>query len=171
MQSFTDRSGRSWTLSLTLGLARRLAKPATPAEGEEPRKPIDVLDPKSLQETLDDLWRRFDLLFALATASNPDVTADEFDAGIADSETFAAANTALLAELTDFFHRAGQKALARIVEHVIAASERLDNLAVTKVDGPKMQRAIDKILDDAGNQIDAGIDEELAKLESESVSQ
>lgn len=162
MQRFTDLTGREWQMSLTYGIARQLKAKSS--------EPVDVLEPESFQPALDDLYRRFDLIWELCQASHPDVTQEQFDAAIADSETFAVVNAALLAELTDFFHRAGRPELAALIEKVKAASDRIRDVAVAKVNDPKVTQAIDRQLRDAEAAIDAELDSRLSELGTNSKS-
>lgn len=154
---FTDKQGATWNLSLPIGLARSLR--GLP-------EPIDILDPECLQSTVDDLFKRFDMLVAICTGQMKEqgITPEQFDVRLAETSVFEEASQALRLALTDFFRRAGRPDLARIMDRIVEAADRLRVIAANRVDSPKVNAAIEKAIVDAEAEMEAKIDEALLKL-------
>lgn len=165
MATFKDSQGQTWTLAITIGVARRLKS--------LPENAVDLLAPASLQVTLDDLYSRFDLIWQLCRheAEERGIKDDEaFGRLLADAESFASVNVALREALADFFLRAGRPELARLVDRAAEASERLQTLAISKIDSPEVTAAIELAFSAAENAIDAGIKNSLDNLGTKSTS-
>src|SRR5690606_24479272 len=96
MSYFTDSAGIDWAPVITIDVARRLK--ALP-------QPIDLLDTKSLQVAIDDLFMRFDILWESCRmqAEANEISVNEFDQRLATVDVFVAANEALQGVLCDFF--------------------------------------------------------------------
>lgn len=156
MATFTDLQGHAWNLAITIADARRLK-----SEGG-----IDILDPKSLQETTDDLYLRFDLIAGICAdqIAALGITAKEFDVRLADAAVHESACRALREALTDFFLRAGRPDLARVMDRIVEAADRLKVLAVNRIDSPRVNEAIETAIRDAEAEMDKAMDRELAKI-------
>lgn len=150
MAHFCDSAGDRWPVAFSIGIARRLKSDHS----------IDINDPKALAAAIDDLYQRFDLLWACcaAQAEEQGLTVDDFDARI--SPAFAEASAALVEALHDFFQHSGQTHMVAILDRAQAVHARMASLAVGKINSPETDAAIERAVRDAEN----AIDRELAKL-------
>lgn len=147
---FSDVKGDRWPVAFSVGIARRLKNELD----------IDINDPKALADAIDDLYKRFDLLWACCAplAEERGLTVDDFDALI--SPAFADASTALVEALQDFFHSSGQVRMVAILSRALAVHARIDSTAVAKLNSPETDAALERVM----RQAEADIDRELAKL-------
>lgn len=150
MATFTDSQGDRWSVAFTVAQARRMKS----------EHQVDINDPKQLAAALDDLYKRFDLLWMCCApqAAAHNLTADDFDARI--SPTFAAACTALTEALTDFFRQCGQVRMVALLDRIDAVAAEVDRTAVETINSPKTDQALERVMRKARQQID----DELAKL-------
>ena len=120
MRSFVDKSGQSWAVELTIGIARRA---------------FDIGQPESVSKLLDDPYARFDLLWLVceAQATERGIDQAKFDGLLADEGAYVQANDALLGSVHDFFRRIGKESLALLMTKSREAAQKLENLATGKV--------------------------------------
>jgi hypothetical protein len=159
MAGFRDKNGVEWQVEPTVTTCRRLR--------DRVKNAIDVLDPQSLAKAFDHPFDRFDMLWAFceSQALARNITVDEFDVAIATEEASAEANRALRKSLTDFFLRMGMESLAAVITETVAARERLDRLAVTKIKGDRRKQLFEKAVAKADAEMDGLLDEAEAKLD------
>lgn len=150
MAHFTDSQGDRWPVAFSIGIARRLKSEHS----------IDINDPKGLAAAIDDLYQRFDLLWACCAAQAEELglTAGDFDVRI--SPAFAEASAALVEALHDFFRHSGQSHMVAILDRAQAVHVRMASLAVGKINSPETDAAIERAIAHAANAMDS----ELARL-------
>lgn len=177
MSSFIDVKGQEWQLRIPYRISQRLKSP-TQEDLDNGFKAVDLLDPKALQEVIDDCYSRFSLIYRIVQPSRTTMgvkpvdpedsrpvsqrAVDEFDDRLSSAEVYVNANNALKDALEDFFHRAGRRDLARVMSSVTEAAERLESLSVEKVESPRVKKAIDDAIARASEAIDNQIHEALA---------
>jgi hypothetical protein len=142
MKSFVDKSGQSWAVELTIGIARRV---------------FDIGQPESISKLLDDAFARFDLLWLLCEqqANQRGIDQAKFDSLLADEGAYVQANDALLGAVEDFFRRIGKESLALLMAKSREAAQRLETLATGKVS--TIDSALDQTIAKAMNSVDEAI--------------
>lgn len=148
MKTFVDTTGIEHTVAITIGLARRLKSRSV--------SPVDLFDPEQLAKVIDDMYLRFDLLWAASEASARGMTVDQFDIALASEPVFVAANDALMAELRDFFQRLGRSDLAQVVARVVDASQRIQKIATERI-ASRTQEILDEAIARAPDAIDQAL--------------
>ncbi len=103
MNLFVDKTGQSWDVELTIGIARKV---------------FDISKPDSVSKLLDDPYARFDLLWLICErqAKERGVSQDDFDSLLACEDAYHQANNALLGSVQDFFHRLGKTSLSTLMK-------------------------------------------------------
>ena len=121
MKTFTDSTGRVWTLTVTVDAVRRVrdlvgVNLARIVEPREPGGPVPLMT-----DLEDDLLLLVDVLFALVKpqADAEGVSDQEFGRALG-GEALAAAHEAFWRELADFFLSLKRPALARAIEKQLA---------------------------------------------------
>ena len=138
MKAFTDRAGRSWTVTLTLGTAMTVKE----------RLGVDLLqpeagDPPLLTRLGTDEMLLGEVLCAMLQQQfeTQGVTAEEVRNGF-DGQTLLAAQRAFYEELIDFFQSRGRtdraKAVAKQVKMIDAAVTAVE----TRIDALDIDRTI-----------------------------
>ncbi len=138
MKTFCDRSGRAWTISLTLGTAMTVKE----------RLGVDLLQPESGDPPLLTRLGTDEMLLGevLCTMLHSQfeahgVTAEDVRNGF-DGQTLLAAQRAFYEELIDFFHSRGRtdraKAVAKQVKMIDAAVTAVE----TRIDAIDVERTI-----------------------------
>lgn len=150
MAVFTDSTGEIWQVQFTIATARRLRDSHV----------VDINDPKALADAIDDLYKRFDLLWACcaAQAESRNINPSEFDLRI--SPTFADANIALNEALADFFRLSGQTRMVALLDRVKSMTLAVDQAAVEKVNSEEVTQALNQVIARARDDVDR----ELARL-------
>ena len=144
MKTFTDTTGRTWTIALTLDAAKRVRGLLDVNLLE-----LDAGDPPLLTRLGTDVILLCDVIFALVKpqADANGITDEEFGAALG-GEAILAAQTALYEELVDFFQGLGRSDLARVVD----AQRRMIDLAIarieTRIDQLDLDAAIESCLPD-----------------------
>jgi hypothetical protein len=158
MASFKDKHGVEWLVEPTISICRRLKAKA--------ENPIDVLNPESLSKAFDDPYSRFDLLWAMCEgqATERGLNVDAFDLALASEDAFIESARALREALNDFFLRMGMVSLQATIAETVAARERLDRLAMTKIKSQKAKDLFEKAIAKADAAMDEVLDEAEAKL-------
>jgi hypothetical protein len=125
MKTFTDSSGRVWTLSLTIDCAKRV-RDLLNINLLEP----EIGDPPPITRLGTDEILLCDVLFVMVKpqADALNVTADQF-AGALGPEAILSAQNAFYDELIDFFQKRGRTDRAR----AMATQQKVINLAIAKV--------------------------------------
>ena len=159
MASFKDKHGSEWLVEPTVSICRRLK--------EKAENPIDVLNPESLAKAFDDPYARFDLLWALCESQAKDrgVSVDQFDLALASEDAFIESARALREALNDFFHRMGMASLQATIAETVAARQRLDRLALTKIQSQRTKDLFEKAIKTADAAMENSLDEADAELD------
>ena len=145
MKTFTDTTGRTWTIALTIDAAKRV-KGLLDVNLLE----LEAGDPPLLTKFGTDVILLCDVIFALVKpqADAAGVTDEQFGAALG-GEAIQVAQTALYEELVDFFRGAGRADLAKAVE----TQRRMIDLAVTRIetriDKLDLEAAIETTLGDS----------------------
>jgi len=151
MKSFTDNTGRSWILAVTVGTIKRvralcdidLANIITMEPGQKPK--VDLLERLATDPVL-----LVDVLYAVCKdeADSKGVSDEEFGRSMA-GDAIELATAALLDEIIDFFPETKR----RVFKKILTATRRFED---------KGKKALIALLDDP--VLDAKIDEALERL-------
>ena len=142
MRTFVDKSGQSWAVELTIGIARRV---------------FDLGKPESVSKLLDDAFARFDLLWLIceSQATERGIHQSKFDLLVAEEGAYMQANDALLGTIEDFFRRIGKESLALLMTKSREAAKRLETMATNKV--ATIDSKLDQTIVKAMESVDAAI--------------
>jgi len=141
MKTFTDSTGKTWTLSLTIDAAKRV-------KGLLGVNLLDLTagEPPLLTRLGTDVILLCDVLYCMVKpqADTAGVTDEQFGSALG-GEAILAAQTAFYEELVDFFRKAGRGEVARAVE----TQRRLIDLTVQRIETRIEQMDIETMLDAA----------------------
>ena len=151
MKTFTDNTGRTWTLSITVGTIKRvralcgvdLANIITMESGKTPN--VGLLERLAADPVL-----LVDVLFAVCKpeADTKGITDEEFGRAMA-GDAIELAATALLDEIIDFFPEAKRKVFRKILN----ASRRFEARSKQALTELLEDPAFDEKIDQALNQL------------------
>ena len=151
MKTFTDNTGRTWTLSVTVGTIKRvralcgvdLANIITMENGKTPNVGL-------LERLASDPVLLVDVLFAVCKpeADTKGITDEEFGRAMA-GDAIELAATALLDEIIDFFPGAKRKVFRKI----LGASRRFEARSKQALTELLEDPAFDEKIDQALNQL------------------
>ncbi len=159
MKTFTDNTGRTWTLSVTVGTIKRvralcgidLANIITVTPGDRPN--VDLLEQLASDPVL-----LVDVLYAVCKpeADSKGVSDEDFGRAMA-GDAIELATSALLDEVIDFFPATKRQ----VFQKILTATRRFES---------KSKEALEQFLSDPelDNKIDAAIE---ALMDSSSTSQ
>lgn len=170
-RSFKDSADNVWHVAFNVTAARQLKQGATGTD-----RSIDILDANELGAAFDDPYQRFDLVWAACAsqAKQRDIaTPEDFDAMLFPPELPAEEAERIWAEieqavqegLTDFFRRIGQAALAEVITKAKAARQKLEDVAVKKLQSAKAENLIDRAVEKAEAVVDREFDKAMKSLE------
>jgi len=141
MKTFTDSTGKTWTISLTIDAAKRVKGLAG----------VNLLDltagePPLLTRLGTDVILLCDVLYCLVKpqADAAGVTDEQFGSALG-GEAILAAQTAFYEELVDFFHKAGRGEVARAVQ----TQRRMIDLTIQRIETRIEHMDIETMLDAA----------------------
>jgi len=141
MKTFTDSTGKTWTLSLTIDSVKRV-------KGLLDVNLLDLTagDPPLLTRLGTDVILLCDVLYAMVKpqADAAGVTDEQFGASLG-GEAILAAQTAFYEEIMDFFRKAGRGEVARAAE----TQRRLIDLTVQRIETRIEHMDIETMLDAA----------------------
>jgi len=142
MKTFTDTSGREWTIALTIDAAKRVRDLLSVNLLQ-----LEAGEPPLLTRLGTDVILLCDVIFALVKpqADAASMTDEEFGAALG-GEAILAAQTAFYEELVLFFRSLGRRDLAKAVE----AQQRMIDLAVagieTRIEDLDLEQAVETTL-------------------------
>ena len=149
MKSFTDNTGRTWTLSVTVGTIKRvralcnvdLAGVISIESGAQPK--VDLLERLGSDPVL-----LVDVLYAVCKpeADAKGVTDEEFGQAMS-GDTIEMATTALLDEVIDFFPETKRKVFRKILDATRRFESRGKKALQTLLDDPALDGKIDAALE------------------------
>lgn len=145
MKKFLDNENREWSLSVTVGDAKRI----------KAKYGLDLLDHKAVAEIASDPISLVNALWAVceSQAAMRGVTEEDFGRGLA-GDAIDYATDALLGAIVDFFPRRQREALKALLARISQANEQAATLAAEKMTGEKMGAAIQAAMTKAEKQID-----------------
>lgn len=154
-----DGSGRKWRLLIPAGVYVDLRD----THG------IDLLNEKHCAEMLSDLVKRSEVLIAILDrqATKHGLSPDDVDEMLADPVTAPPAHVALEAALRDFYVMQGAEAMVAVIDRVREAKKTLMNTAMTRINGPTMNRMIEREYTKATTEMD----KKLAELEAKQIAE
>lgn len=139
MQSFTDRSGKAWPITLTIGSLKRV----------KAETGIDLLDlahhercAQLVDRIQSDPFLLCDVIFS---AVQPDITKEQFAESF-DGDVVEAATEALLKSITDFSQSQRRPLLAKVLDKLKALDTKRVQAAMTLLDDPRMDQMMDTAL-------------------------
>lgn len=149
MKTFTDNTGRTWTLSVTVGMIKRvralcgvdLANIITMESGKTPQVVL-------LERLASDPVLLVDVLFAVCKpeADAKGITDEEFGRAMA-GDAIELAATALLDEIIDFFPEAKRKVFRKILDASRRFEARSKQALMELLEDPAFDEKIDQALD------------------------
>lgn len=149
MKTFTDNTGRTWTLSVTVGTIKRvralcgvdLANIITMESGKTPNVGL-------LERLASDPVLLVDVLFAVCKpeADTKGITDEEFGRAMA-GDAIELAATALLDEIIDFFPEAKRKVFRKILDASRRFEARSKQALMELLEDPAFDEKIDQALD------------------------
>lgn len=149
MKTFTDNTGRTWTLSVTVGTIKRvralcgvdLASIITMESGKTPN--VGLLERLAADPVL-----LVDVLFAVCKpeADAKGITDEEFGRAMA-GDAIELAATALLDEIIDFFPEAKRKVFRKILDASRRFEARSKQALMELLEDPAFDEKIDQALD------------------------
>jgi hypothetical protein len=160
---WVDPNGRRWSTRFEIPDAIAL------------RDRYDVKDSKRIDAVLADPEQLLDFaveFFRPQWTKHEDVITEvDFMVALTATETsLAEAHAAIVAGLINFFRRCGDVKRAAILERAVAAIAKANAYLVTKIHSAEVDAAIDKMLDKAGTEFDAAIQNFGATSSSSSAS-
>ena len=149
MRKFKDKDGREWSLSLTLGDAHRIKK----------LHAVDLLDANFLQKLATDDYTAGDMLY-LACEEQAKViglTDEQFGRSF-NRDLFDLAREALMEEIIDeLFHQRQREPARSLLAKIRTGQDEAVKLAMQKINSPEMDQAIQRVMLEAGKEIDAAL--------------
>jgi len=138
MKAFTDRAGRSWTITLTLGTAMTVKEQL----GVDLLQP-EAGDPPLLTRLGTDEMLLGEVLCAMLQQQfeTQGVTVEEVRNGF-DGQTFLAAQKAFYEELIDFFRSRGRTDRAKAVAKQVGMIDAAVTAVETRIDAIDIDRTI-----------------------------
>ena len=144
MKTFNDATGRVWTLAINVDAIKRVKSLVS----------VDLLDAvngKLLERLVADPILLCDVLFCLCKpeADAKSVSDADFGRSMA-GDVIDLATTAFLEELVDFFPSRRRTILQKALTKLKVLETRVLAAAEAKIDGPEIDKAIEKMLADSG---------------------
>jgi hypothetical protein len=145
MKKFKDSEGREWSLSVTIGDAKRIKEDLS----------LDLLNHVAITEIAADPYQLVGVLWLLceAQSAKAGVTDEQFGRGLA-GDAIDHATDALLGAIIDFFPKRQRGALQALLAKVMQANEQGATLAESKANSPQMEMAIQGAMAKAEKEID-----------------
>ncbi len=145
MKTFTDNSGRSWSITINVATIKRVRDLLG----------INLLEAASgelLERLSDDPILLCDCIYVICKeqADSQKITDEDFGRCLG-GDSLDGATTAFLEELVNFFPAGRRLVLAKIIDKMKAAENLAAELASKRLEAPELQRQIEKILRDSIN--------------------
>lgn len=153
MATWTDNTGRDWTVLINVNAVKRAKELA----GVDV---LDVFDGKLFADVLTNPLVLVETFYAICSpqAGARNLTYEQF-ADILTGDSLESAATALVQGVIDFFPRGRREVLRRLWEKTMKAETAAVTLATTKMDSPTMEAAIAKAMMEAEAVIDRQLSE------------
>jgi len=145
MKTFTDNSGRSWSITINVATIKRVR---------------DLLGINLLEAASGELLDRLsedpillcDCIYVICKeqADSQKITDEDFGRCLG-GDSLDGATSAFLEELVNFFPAGRRQVLAKIITKMKAAENLATELATKRLEAPELQRQIEKILKDSIN--------------------
>lgn len=144
MKTFTDSTGRAWTLAVNVDAVKRV-------KGLLDVDLLDVVNGKLLERLVSDPILLCDVLYCLCKpqADAAGVTDSDFGRSMA-GDVIELATGAFLEELVDFFPSRRRTVLQKALAKLKALETKVLTAAEAKMDSPEIDLAIEKMLRDSG---------------------
>lgn len=156
MKPFKDTGGAEWAVEINVDTLKRLRGHGIDL--------LEIVEEKStlLQRLRSDPVLLVDTLYLVCKpqADGRNVTDEQFGRAMA-GDAVDDATSALLEELADFFPSGRRKILRDILEKMKAVDEKATALAAARMQDPRVDAAIEKMLSDRGAAIDSQLDKML----------
>ena len=143
MKTFTDISGRIWTITVTVDTIKRVRSLTD-------TNLLDLTNGKLMQELADDTCKLVDVLFAVCKpeADSKNITDEDFGRSLAGDATDNA-QTALFEELVDFFPSRKRHILRDMLAKVKLVEDAAEKKAMTLLNDPRMMEKMQESLEAA----------------------
>ncbi|MFI4912431.1 MAG: hypothetical protein ACIAQZ_12260 [Sedimentisphaeraceae bacterium JB056] len=143
MKTFTDNTGKSWSITINVAAVKRL----------KDLQDINLLDAAGrdlLERLSEDPILLCDCLYVLCKneAEAESISDEDFGARLG-GDSLDNATSAFLEELVDFFPKQKRVVLAKILTKVKMAETLAADLATKKLEAPELDGQIEKILKDS----------------------
>ena len=151
MKTFSDHSGRPWTVALNVTTLKRIKALCA----------VDLMEAvndggKLIERLATDPVLLCDVLSAACQEQAQAQSVSDAQFGCAmTGDAIEGATEALLEELVDFFPKAKREVLRRALQKMHLYEEKFLKAAHLKLDDPKMDEAVDKAIENALNPGDS----------------
>jgi hypothetical protein len=148
MKTFADNSGRTWAIAVNVAAVKRV----------KDLLKVNLLEiaerkGKLMERIVEDPVLLCDILFCLVKpeADAKSISDEDFGRSLA-GDVLGTATDVLLQEIADFFPKGRREILRRILTKLTALEEKATNLALTKLDDPKLDQQMEAELKAAMDQ-------------------
>jgi len=149
MKTFADNSARTWAITVNVAAVKRVRDLLGV-------NLLEIADQKGklLERLVEDPCLLCDILFALVKpeADAKGVTDEEFGRGLG-GDVLDMATDALLSEIADFFPKGRREILRRILAKLKTMQEKSTNLALLKLDDPRIDALLEREIREAMDRV------------------
>jgi hypothetical protein len=140
MKTFTDNTGRVWTVALNVGTLKRVRALCE----------VDLMqavEGKLVEKLIADPVLLCDVLYAVCKeeAEKQNVSDEDFGRGLG-GDAIDSATTALLEELVDFFPQRRREVLRKALEKMQSLQEKSVRAAMVFLESPELDRRVEKAI-------------------------
>jgi len=140
MKTFTDNTGRSWTIAVNVEAIKRVKSLLA-------INLLDAVEGKLIEQLVDDPVLLCDVIYVLCKpqADAASVTDEDFGRAMA-GDAIEAATTALLEELADFFPRGRRELLQKALAKLKVFEAKVLEAAAARLDSPELDRRLQETI-------------------------
>lgn len=140
MKTFTDNTGRAWTVALNVGTLKRVR---TLCEVDL----MQAVEGKLVERLIADPVLLCDVLYAVCKeeAEKQKVSDEDFGRGLG-GDAIDSATTALLEELVDFFPQRRREVLRKALEKMQSLQEKSVRAAMVFLESPELDKRVENAI-------------------------
>jgi len=140
MKTFTDNTGRSWTIAVNVEAIKRVKSLLAV-------NLLDAIEGKLIEQLVDDPVLLCDVIYVLCglQAGAAKVSDEDFGRSMA-GDAIEAATTALLEELADFFPRGRRELLQKALAKLRTFEAKVLEAAAARLDSPELDRRLQETI-------------------------
>lgn len=150
MQTFTDNTGRTWSLTINVDAIKRV-------RGLLDVDLMQAIDGKLLERLVTDPVLLCDVVYALCKpeADAKSITDEQFGQSMA-GDAIDAATTALLEELVGFFPQAKRQVLRKALDKLKVLETKVFDAVTARLDSGEIDRMLEAELNKVNLRVDGG---------------